>query len=200
MFFTLGVSAATPEGCAALTDRALAVDPSVMPVPGPAEIAWRSPDGRAALLRWGDAAETGPGGAGAAAAAGASHAGTIWPGTPEAPGGRVPLCARTSVTRVDPVYLAEVPGAVVVADRATWAAWTSSRLEDHDPLHLCALLNPGFPLGSVTPFAGVTAVAGSTTLRLAQRLGDPCPGRGHALGRGHARGLGDVVAHQRRGP
>ena len=108
----------------------------------------------------------GPGGAGAAAAAGASHAGTIWPGTPEAPGGRVPLCARTSVTRVDPVYLAEVPGAVVVADRATWAAWTSSRLEDHDPLHLCALLNPGFPLGSVTPFAGVTAVAGSTTLRL----------------------------------
>ena len=166
MFFTLGVSAATPEGCAALTDRALAVDPSVMPVPGPAEIAWRSPDGRAALLRWGGAAETGPGGAGAAAAAGASRAGTIWPGTPEAPGGRVPLCARTSVTRVDPVYLAEGPGAVVVADRATWAAWTSSRLEDHDPLHLCALLNPGFPLGSVTPFAGVTAVAGSTTLRL----------------------------------
>ena len=166
MFFTLGVSAATPEGCAALTDRALAVDPSVMPVPGPAEIAWRSPDGRAALLRWGDAAETGPGGAGAAAAAGASRAGTIWPGTPEARGGRVPLCARTSVTRVDPVYLAEGPGAVVVADRATWAAWTSSRLQDHDPLHLCALLNPGFPLGSVTPFAGVTAVAGSTTLRL----------------------------------
>ena len=165
MFFTLGVSAATPEGCAALTDRALAVDPSVMPVPGPAQIAWHSPDGRAALLRWGDAAETGPGGAGAAAA-GASRAGTIWPGTPVAPDGRVPLCARTSVTRVDPVYLAEVPGAVVVADRATWAAWTSSRLDDHDALHLCALLNPGFPLGSVTPFAGVTAVAGSTTLRL----------------------------------
>src|SRR5580704_76414 len=166
MFFTLGVSAATPEGCAALTGRALAVDPSVMPVPGPARIAWRSPDGRAALLRWGDAAETGPGGTGAAAAAGASRAGTIWPGTPEPPDGRVPLCARTSVTRVDPVYLAEAQGAVVVADRASWAAWTSSRLDDHDPLHLCALLNPGFPLGSVTPFAGVTAVAGSTTLRL----------------------------------
>ena len=136
-----------------------------MPVPGPAQIAWRSPDGRAALLRWGDAAETGPGGA-VAAAAGASRAGTIWPGTPVAPDGRVPLCARTSVTRVDPVYLAEAPGTVVVADRATWAAWTSSRLDDHDPLHLCALLNPGFPLGSVTPFTGVTAVAGSTTLRL----------------------------------
>jgi hypothetical protein len=166
MFFTLGVSAATPEGCAALTDRALAVDPSVMPVPGPAEIAWRSPDGLAALLRWGGAAETGPGGAAAAAALGASRAGTIWPGTPEPPDGSVPLCARTSVTRVDPVYLAEAPGAVIVADRATWAAWTSSRLDDHDSLHLCALLNPGFPLGSVTPFAGVTAVAGSTTLRL----------------------------------
>ena len=64
------------------------------------------------------------------------------------------MYARTSVTRVDPVYLAEVPGAVIVADRATWAAWTSSRLDDHDPLHLCALLNPGFPLGSVTPFSG----------------------------------------------
>jgi Asparagine synthase len=166
MFFTLGVSAATPAGCAALTDRALAVDPSVMPVPGPAEIAWRSPDGLAALLRWGDAAETGAAGASAAAAAGASRAGTIWPGTPEPRDGRVPLCARTSVTRVDPVYLAEVPGAVIVADRATWAAWTASRLGDHDPLHACALLNPGFPLGSVTPFTGVTAVAGSTTLRL----------------------------------
>src|SRR3984893_16707420 len=173
MFFTLGVSAATPEGCAALTDRALAVDPSVMPVPGPAEIAWRSPDGRAALLRWGDAAETGPGGA---AAAGASRAGTIWPGTPEPPDGRVPLCARTSVTRVDPVYLAEVPGAVVVADRATWAAWTSSRLDGYDPLHLCALLNPGFPVGSVTPFARVTAVAGSTTLRLLSGSVTPAPG------------------------
>jgi hypothetical protein len=63
MFFTLGVSAATPEGCAALTGRALAVDPSVMPVPGPAGVAWRSPDGRAALLRWGAAAETGSVGA-----------------------------------------------------------------------------------------------------------------------------------------
>jgi hypothetical protein len=169
MFFTLGVSAISPERCAELTDRALAADPSVMPVPGPAEVAWRSPDGRAALLRWGDAAGAGlagaSGGAGAAAAGG-SRAGTIWAGTPQAAGGGVPLCARTSLTRVDPVYLAEVPGAVVVADRATWAAWTSSRLDDHDSLHLCALLNPGFPLGSVTPFTGVAAVAGSTTLQL----------------------------------
>jgi hypothetical protein len=172
MFFTLGVSAATPESCAALTDRALAVDPSVMPVPGPAGVVWRSPDGRAALLRWGAAAEIGPGGAqetgqgGAAGAAGASHAGTIWAGAADSRGGCVPLCARTSVTRVDPVYLAEVPGAAIIADRAAWAAWTSSRLDNHDPLHLCALLNPGFPLGSVTPFTRVSAVAGSTTLRL----------------------------------
>ena len=172
MFFTLGVSAATPEGCAALTDRALAVDPSVMPVPGPAGVAWRSPDGCAALLRWGAAAETGPGGAqetspgGAAGAAGASRAGTIWAGAADSRGGCVPLCARTSVTRVDPVYLAEVPGAAIIADRAAWAAWTSSRLDNYDSLHLCALLNPGFPLGSVTPFTDVSAVAGSTTLRL----------------------------------
>jgi hypothetical protein len=173
MFFTLGISAVSPERCAELTGRALAVDPSVMPVPGPAEVAWRSPDGRAVLLRWGDAAETGEPGHGpwatgraAEAGPGASRAGTIWAGAPESRGGRVALCARTSVTRVDPVYLAELPGAVVVADRATWAAWTSSRLDDHDSLHLCALLNPGFPLGSVTPFTGVAAVAGSTALRL----------------------------------
>ena len=112
MFFTLGVSAATPEGCAALTERALAADPAVLPVPGPAAVAWRSPGGRAAVVHWGV-----PG----TGAAGTSHAGTIW-----ADGDRVR--ARTSVTRIDPVYLAEVPGAVIVADRASWAAWTSSRL------------------------------------------------------------------------
>ena len=155
MYFTLAVSAATAESCAALTDRALAVDPSVMPVPGPAEVAWRSPDGRAALLRWGSAG---------GATAGTSHAGTIWAGAPGRDGG--PVGARTSVTRVDPVYLTEVPGAVIVADRATWAAWTASRLDDHDPRQLCALLSPGFPLGSVTPFAGVHAVAPSTSLQL----------------------------------
>jgi asparagine synthase (glutamine-hydrolysing) len=155
MFFTLGVSAVTPDGCAALTERALAVDPSVMPVPGPAVVAWRSPDGRAALLHWG---------AVGADKAGASHAGTIWAGTADGDG--VPVCARTSVTRVDPVYLAETPGAAVVADRASWAAWTASRLDDHDPLHLCALLNPGFPLGDVTPFTGVTALASAAELRL----------------------------------
>jgi hypothetical protein len=161
VFFTLAVSAATAEGCAALTGRALDVDPSVMPVPGPAVVAWRSADGRAALLHW-----SGAEGASSGGAACASHAGTIWAGAPASGNDRDGVFVRTSVTRVDPVYLAEVPGAVIVADRATWAAWTSSRLDRHDPLHLCALLNPGFPLGSVTPFRGVSAVAGSVTLRL----------------------------------
>jgi len=161
MYFTVGVSAAAPERCAELTARALAADPSVMPVPGPAAVAWRSPDGRAALLRWGVAANDT---AGAGDGAAASHAGTIWAGAAGPPG--VPLCARTSVTRVDPVYLAEVPGAAIVADRAAWAAWTASRLDDHDPLHVCALLSPGFPLGAVTPFSGVAAVGPATTLQL----------------------------------
>jgi len=161
-YFTLGISAVTPERCAALTDRALAVDPAVMPVPGPAEVAWRSPDGRAALLRWGCA----PALTGTAEPADASRAGTIWAGAAEPGSDRAPVCARTSVTRVDPVYLAEVPGTVVVADRAAWAAWAVSRLDDHDPLHVCALLNPGFPLGSVTPFTGVSAVGPSAILRL----------------------------------
>ena len=217
MFFTLAVSAATPEGCTALTGRALDVDPSVMPVPGPATVAWRSADGRAALLHWGDAVggTAGPGTAGpgtggsgtggsgttgsgtagsGTARARASHAGTIWAGAPAAGDDRDAVYARTSVTRVDPVYLAEVPGAVIVADRATWAAWTSSRLDGHDPLHLCALLNPGFPLGSVTPFPGVTAVAGSVTLRLLNGASARVPGPADAGAADGARpGAGGVA-------
>jgi hypothetical protein len=187
VYFTLAVSAATAESCAALTGRALAVDPSVMPVPGPAEVAWRSPDGRAAVLRWGSAG---------GATAGTSHAGTIWAGAPGRDGG--PVGARTSVTRVDPVYLTEVPGAVIVADRATWAAWTASRLDDHDPRQLCALLSPGFPLGSVTPFTGVHAVAPSTTLQLlngavTRRSVPLAPGGATAGGAPGSRGAREVA-------
>jgi hypothetical protein len=204
VFFTLAVSAATPEGCTALTGRALDVDPAVMPVPGPATVAWRSADGRAALLHWGDAGGgavasggAGSGAGGGAACARASHAGTIRAGTPASGHDRDAVYARTSVTRVDPVYLAEVPGACIIADRATWAAWTSSRLDGHDPLHLCALLNPGFPLGSVTPFPGVTAMAGSVTLRLlngaSARVPGPADGAVPGGGRAGAGGVADAL-------
>jgi Asparagine synthase len=160
MYFTLAVSAASQERCAALTGRALIADPAVLPVPGPPEVAWHSPDGRAALLHWG---------AGAAWAAGlpvASQAGTIWPGAPATGSGRAPVYARTTATRVDPVYVAEVPGAVILSDRAMWAAWTAGRLDDHDPWLACALLNPGFPLGSATPFRGVSALPPSTSVEV----------------------------------
>ena len=216
MFFTLAVSAASPRRCAELADRARVADPAVMPIPGPAVVAWRSPDGRAALLHWG-----GPGGAGSPGTSGAaageagsadvtvtSQAGTIW-ADPATPGsGRAPIVARTTVTRVDPVYVAEVPGAVIVADRAIWAAWTASRLDAHDPLHVAALLNPGFPLGSATPFAGVSALGRSTTLHLLNgdltRLPTPAeasaptpvPGGGLSGGaRAVAAGLVAAVAH-----
>ena len=56
---TLAVSAATSARCAALTSAALGADPRVMPVPGPALVAWRAPDGRAAILHWGDQAPAG---------------------------------------------------------------------------------------------------------------------------------------------
>ena len=56
MYFTLAVSAATAARCAALTSAALGADPRVMPVPGPALVAWRAPDGRATVLHWGDQA------------------------------------------------------------------------------------------------------------------------------------------------
>ena len=159
-----------------------------MPIPGPAALAWRSPDGRATLLHWGSRPD-GPGtGEAAAATARAraalheeatsqpratshpgtmtSHAGTIWTGPAHPGSGRAPVYARTSITRVDPVYLAEAADAVIISDRATWAGWTANRLDAHDPLHVAALLNPGFPLGSATPFDGVSALSSATTLHL----------------------------------
>jgi hypothetical protein len=203
MFFTLAVSAASAGRCTELADRARVADPAVMPIPGPAVVVWRSPDGRAALLHWG-----GPGGADEPARADAqatSHAGTIWAESPTPGSGRAPVVARTSVTRVDPVYVAEVPGAVIVADRAIWAAWTASRLDAHDPLHAIALLNPGFALGSVTPFSGVSALPGSTTAHLLNgdltRLPTPAgagdgPHGGSVAGaRAVADGLVAAVAH-----
>jgi asparagine synthetase B (glutamine-hydrolysing) len=192
MYFTLAVSAASQERCAALTDRARITDPAVLPVPGPPEVAWQSPDGRAALLRWGT---------GAAWAAGlpvASYGGTIWPGTPTPGSGRAPVYARTTATRVDPVYVAEVPGAVILSDRATWAAWTANRLDDHDPLLACALLNPGFPLGSATPFRGVSALPPSTIVEVLSGVSSrtaasaAVPSSGSAAG--VAAALVDVVA------
>ncbi|HYZ53649.1 MAG TPA: asparagine synthase-related protein [Streptosporangiaceae bacterium] len=173
MYFSLAVSALTADACAALTDRARVADPRIMPVPGPPAVVWRAGDGRAAMLRWGGPADLAqaddPAADGPAAdvAPAASHAGTIWAG-PETPGtsGRVPVYARTSLTRVDPVYVAEVPGAVILSDRATWAAAAAGRLGDHDPGLVCALLNPGFPLGGTTPFRGVRALDGATSLRV----------------------------------
>jgi asparagine synthetase B (glutamine-hydrolysing) len=164
MYFTLAVSADSPARCSALTDRARVADPAIMPVPGPPTVVWRTPDGRAAMLRWGGSPgdETVLG----ADTPATSHAGTIWAGQPTPGTGRAPVYARTSVTRVDPVYVAEVPGGLILADRATWAAWTAGRLDDHDPLHLCALLNPGFPLGTATPFGGVSALPPSTILHV----------------------------------
>ena len=164
MYFTLALSAATREQCTALVDRAQATEPRVMPIPGPATLAWRSADGLTALLHWGRPDE-GPG----AGRAGkdnplASRAGTIWV-EPTAEVYRAPLRACTSLTRVDPVYVAELPGAVIVSDRALWAASAAGRLGDPDPLHLCALLGgPGYPVGTATPFAGVRAADGATSL------------------------------------
>ena len=197
MYFTLAVSAASQERCAALTGRARIADPAVLPIPGPPEVAWQSPDGRAALLRWGSAESTpkitlAPSAAQATSAncapSAISHAGTIWPGTPIPGRDGAPVYARTTATRVDPVYVAEVAGAVIISDRAMWAAWTADRLDDHDPLLACALLNPGFPLGSATPFRGVSALSRSTIIQVlggaASRNGADSPPR--PLGAGSA--------------
>ncbi len=150
MYFTIAVSAATAARCAALTGAARDADPRVMPIPGPGRVAWRAPDGRAAVLHWG----AGP------SAEGVSYAGTIWA---EEAG----VQARTGLTRVDPVYLAEIPGAVVISDRASWAAAATGRLRDPDPVMIGAFLSFGYPVGSVTPFRGVRALGGDRRLRAA---------------------------------
>ncbi len=150
MYFTLAVSAATAARCAALAGAARDADPRIMPVPGPARVAWRAPDGRAAVLHWGTPAST----------AGTAYAGTIWAEAGE-------VRARTGLTRIDPVYLAEVPGAVVVSDRASWAAAATGRLGDPDPVMIGAFLSLGYPLGGATPFRGVRALGGDRWLRAA---------------------------------
>jgi hypothetical protein len=150
VYFTLAVSAATAARCAALAGAARDADPRVMPIPGPARVAWRAADGRAAVLHWGTPAGT----------EGTAYAGTIW-----AEGAEVH--ARTGLTRVDPVYLAEVPGAVVVSDRASWTAAVTGRLCDPDPAMIGAFLSLGYPLGGATPFRGVRALDGDRRLRTA---------------------------------
>jgi Asparagine synthase len=146
MYFTLAVSAPDAATCADLTRRGCDADPRALPVPGPARVAWCAPDGRAALLTWGpDAAE------GVLRSA---------PGTIRASdeaGGTV--TASTGITRVDPVYLARTGRAVVLSDRASWAAAVTGRIGSPDPLLYAGLLGPGYPLGAVTPFAGVQALA-----------------------------------------
>jgi len=151
MYFTLAVSAATTGTCAALTAASRDADPRLMPLPGPARVAWRAPDGLAAVLHWGPAS-----GGGAR-----SYADSIWA---EA----AVVHARTGLARVDPVYLAEVAGAVVLSDRASWAAAVTGHLHDADPVLAGAFLSLGYPVGGVTPFRGVRALSGGRTVRAAR--------------------------------
>jgi hypothetical protein len=147
MYFTLAISAATRERCAALVSAAESTDPRVMPIPGPPAVVWQG--GPAAVLCW-----PAPDGT-----AGRSHAGTIWTDDDG-------LHARTGVTRVDPVYLAEVPGAVLVSDRASWAAAVAGRLAEPDSVMVAALLSLGYPVGAATPFRGVRALSAQRQLAI----------------------------------
>jgi hypothetical protein len=56
---------------------------------------------------------------------------------------------------------------------------------------VCALLNPGFPLGSVTPFTGVTAVRPATELRLLGGAVTRSPAPGLPAGAGGARDVAE---------
>jgi hypothetical protein len=143
MYFTLAISAATRQVCAALVSAASSTDPRVMPIPGPPVVVWHAPDERAAVVSWGTQASPGP--------LPRSHAGTIW-----AEAGA--LRARTGLARIDPVYVAEVPGAVVVSDRACWAAAVTGRLGEPDPAMVGAFLAVGYPFGAATAFKRVRAL------------------------------------------
>ena len=178
MYFTLAVSAPDPAACADLTQRACGTDPRVMPIPGPARVVWRAESGHVAMIRWGDgpaapggtsgpspqAARTPgqpPGVSGYTPVGAASFAGTIW-ASDEAAG---TVFAHTSITRVDPVFVARAGRAAIICDRATWAAAVAGRLGDADPLLYAGLLGPGYPLGAVTPFTGVRALGPATSCR-----------------------------------
>jgi hypothetical protein len=229
VFFTLAISAGSALKCAALAERARSADPRVMPVPGPATIEWKSPDERVAVLRWGaegrDPGSAYPASASPAATAGfagsdggsqwvpRSRAGTIWVDPSDGLG--APLRARTSLTRVDPVYAAEVADAVILSDRAMWLAAVAGRLADHDPLHACALLGgPGFPMGAVTPFTGIRALDGGISAEVRAGMlvlgpgagvaanghgGDPLAGMGNTAGLGDIPGPGDIPGLGRAG-
>jgi Asparagine synthase len=152
MYFTLAISATSRERCAALVSAAMGTDPRVMPIPGPPAVAWQAEDGCAAVLFW-------PGGAwpGGERPEARSHAGTIR-------ADRGGLHARTGVTRVDPVYVAEPPGAVVVSDRSSWAAAVAGRLGEPDPVMIGAFLALGYPVGAATAFRGVRALGAQREL------------------------------------
>jgi hypothetical protein len=167
MYFTLAVSAGTRERCAALVSAAASTDPRVMPIPGPAVVVWRGPDERAAVLCWpaADGAEV------------RSHAGTIWADDDG-------LHARTGVTRVDPVHLAEVPGAVLVSDRASWAAAVAGRLGEPDPVMVAAFLALGYPVGAATAFRGVQTLGAQRqlTVTAGRLIASPAQHDGTAAG------------------
>ena len=197
MYFTLGISAVTRQTCAGLIAAALGTDPRVLPIPGPAAVAWRAPDERAAVLRWGLLADHGPtdhgptawaaagsgGSAGAADGhhAAASHEGTIWADA-EA------VHARTGVARLDPVYLTQIPGAVLVCDRASWSAAVAGAFGHHDPVMVGAFLSMGYPIGAATPFRGVRALRRDRSLTVTgghpvvTRSRDRDAGRGDGTG------------------
>jgi hypothetical protein len=170
MYFTLAISGATREACAALVMAARGTDPRVMPIAGPPAVGWQAPDGRTAVLHWGRR-NRGHGDWGHRDSSGSgdqwvatSHAGTIWI-RPAQRAGAGEVCARTGLARVDPVYVAETPGAVVVSDRAAWAAAVTGRLRDHDPVMVGAFLALGYPLRAATAFRRVRALGGDRGLR-----------------------------------
>ncbi len=139
---------------------------------------WRAESGLAAVIRWGDGPPA-PGGtssltpqaarppghsprvSGYTPVGAASFAGTIW-ASDETAG---TVFAHTSITRVDPVFVARAGRATIICDRATWTAAVAGRLGDADPLLYAGLLGPGYPLGAVTPYTGVRALGPATSCR-----------------------------------
>ncbi len=153
MYFTLAVSAGTRERCVALVSVAASTDPRVMPIPGPPAVVWKAADGCSAVVCWPSPEVI----------AARSHGGTIWADDRG-------LHARTGVTRVDPVFVAEVPGAVLVSDRASWAAAVAGRLGEPDPVMVAAFLALGYPVGAATAFRGVQTLGAQRQLTVTAGL------------------------------
>ena len=187
MYFTLAVSAPGPRHVRGADRARLRNRPArhAHPGPGPGDLARpgrpRRPD------HLGRRSQPGPAGHSRGSSGPPGVSGYTAPGSADPARATGPRASRALLRRDDlgvrtsrrdgvrayrdhpgrPRFVARAGRATVLSDRATWAAAVTGRLGDADALLYAGLLGPGYPLGAVTPFAGVRALGPATSCRVA---------------------------------